>query len=168
LAFEAGSKTCGVSQLWAAAAIELHLLRTDFTGTGMRLIVLSLLVVGLALSVGCSDGTVAPPSKAPVGGTVTLDGKPMPAGEVRFNQVGQPAVTLPVKDGAFSGEAFVGDNRVDVVWEKEGPPHPMDPNQKLMVNAVDGKFSGPTSPFQQTIAADGAPNLTFAVTSARR
>jgi hypothetical protein len=134
----------------------------------MRLSALGLLVCALGVLAGCSDGTVPPPAKAPVSGTVTLDGQPMGGGEVRFNLVGQPVLTLPVQNGSFSGEVFVGDNRVEVLWEKEGPPHPMDPSQKLMVNTVDPKFSGPQSPFQEKIPAEGATGLTFAVTSGRR
>lgn len=117
--------------------------------------------------VGCSGGGAAVPKKAQVSGSVTLDGKPMAEGQVRFNVTGQAPIDVPVKDGAFSGEAFTGENRIDVLWEKEGPPHPMDPNQRIIVNVVDARFSGPESPFKKTIAADGAQNLSFQVTSAR-
>jgi hypothetical protein len=133
----------------------------------MTRIVSSFVAVYLSTAIGCSDGTASPPAQAEVGGTVTLDGKPMSGGEVRFEVAGQPTVSLPVTDGAFSGKVFTGQNRVGVVWEKEGAPHPMDPSQKLMKNVIDSKFSGPTSPFKQEITASGAKDLSFQVTSAR-
>lgn len=127
------------------------------------------LLCGLAIValLGCSK-EVPLPSQAEVAGTVSLDGAPMNTGEVRFYADSQPPITLPVTAGAFSGKVFVGANRVDVVSEVDGPPHPMDPSQKLKVNVVDPSFMGPGSPFKQEVAATGAKDLKFEVTSARR
>ena len=91
----------------------------------------------------------------------------MPEGEVRFNFAGAPVVSLPVKDGAFSGDVMVGANRVDVIWEVDGPPHPMDPSQRIRVNKVDARFSGAYSPFNPNVPAAGASDLKFDVRSAR-
>src|SRR5207244_4270468 len=99
------------------------------------------------------------PPLAKVSGTVTLDGKAMQGGEVRFNSTGYPAKVLEIKDGAFSGEVYSGKNRVEVVWDKDGPPVQMDPNQPptpTKINAVDPIFSGPTSPFTPEIPKTGA------------
>jgi len=121
----------------------------------------------LATAVGCNNSPGVSAS-APVSGTVLLDGNPMPDGEVRFSVAGEPPRTLAVREGKFSGEVAVGENRVAVIWEKDGPPHPMDPTQKLKVNVVDDKFSGPNSVLTQKVASGGATDLKLEVTSAKR
>ncbi len=126
---------------------------------------LLLLCASAALFAGCQDGGKAP-ARAKIGGTVTLDGKPLPEGELRFHVVGEPAIVLAVKDGVFAGDVLVGPNRVEVLWEVDGPPHPMDPSQRLKVNKVDARFSGPNSPFKQDVPPGGASDLSFQVTSA--
>jgi predicted small lipoprotein YifL len=116
---------------------------------------------------GCGEkGPVAPPL-AKVAGTVTLDGKPMEGGEVRFNTVGQAPRVIAVQGGAFTGEVYVGPNQIDVVWDKEGPPHPMDPNIRIPVNAISSQFQGPNSPLKAEVGETGATDLKFEVTSAR-
>jgi hypothetical protein len=92
----------------------------------------------------------------------------MEGGEVRFGLAGQPPQIFQVQGGAFSGQAFVGQNQVDVVWEKDGEPNPMNPGTFLKVNAVSGEFSGGRSPFKPNIGAQGAADLKFEVTSAKR
>lgn len=133
----------------------------------MKRIACVLLFAFSVLLTGCPDSGPKAPATAKVSGTVTLDGQPLASGEVRFNAAAQPVRTLEVKDGAFSGEVFVGKNQVDVVSEKDGPPHPMDPKTKLKVNVVDPKFAGLNSPFKPDIAASGATDLKFDVTSAK-
>lgn len=130
------------------------------------LVGLSFLV--LVIFMGCNNSGPATAARTQVSGTVLLDGKPMNGGEVRFNLTGQPAQVIEVHEGAFSGEVFVGTNRIDVLWEKDGPPHPMEPNEFLKVNVVSGNFSGPNSPFQHEIGESGANDLKFEVTAARR
>lgn len=118
---------------------------------------------------GCSGGGGGKgPATAKVGGTVNLDGKPMAGGEVRFNVAGQPVKSLEVKDGTFAGEVFTGKNRVDVVWDKDGPPNPMNPSERIKVNAVSDQYSGPNSPFNVEIGAGGDTSLKFDVKSARK
>jgi hypothetical protein len=114
---------------------------------------------------GCTPRNAPPPSLAPVKGTVNLDGKAMPEGEIRFNVMGQPPQAMPIKDGAFSGEAFVGKNKVDVVLEKKGPPSTTDPNIFTSINLVDHKYSGPTTSLNAEITKSGASDLKFDVTS---
>ena len=124
------------------------------------------LIACLVLLVGCDSGP-ALPKRAKVSGTVTLDGQPMDGGEVRFRAEGQPSQILEVKGGAFSGEAFVGKNQVDVVYEKDGPtPHPMEAGKFLKVNVVDAKFTGMSTPFTPDVPATGTSDLKFEVTSA--
>lgn len=134
-----------------------------------RLARLILPVVLICPVLGCSGGggQKAPPL-AKVSGTVLLDRKPMQGGEIRFYLEGQPPKILEIKDGAFSGEVHTGKNRVDIVWEKDGPPHPMDPSQKLKVNAVSTQFSGAASTLNAEVSAEGRSDLKFEVSSARR
>jgi len=117
---------------------------------------------------GCKDGSSSTASTVKVSGTVNLDNKPMEGGEIRFSIPGQPPKTIEIKGGAFSGEAYVGKNLVQIVWEKEGPPNPMDPTSKIMVNSVAPQFAAPDSPLSAEIGKDGAKDLKFDVTSARR
>ncbi|NIP87258.1 MAG: hypothetical protein GTO03_17555 [Planctomycetales bacterium] len=124
--------------------------------------------VWAVLLTGCGGGDrPPPPATVQVSGTVTLDSQPMQGGEVRFYVTGQPAKILKVQAGAIAGEVFVGQNRIEVVWLQEGPPNPMDPAQKILVNVVDTRFSGAQSPFRQEIPLTGASDLKFAVTSSR-
>lgn len=134
----------------------------------MKLLSVALLVgLGLVALVGCGDKAPPLPKQAEVSGTVTLDGMPMDIGEVRFFVEHEPPVTLPVSGGAFSGKVFVGQNRIDVVRDVDGPPHPMDPTQRMKVNSVDPRFMGPGSPFKHEVTAEGAKDLKFEVTSRR-
>ena len=93
----------------------------------------------LALALGCTPQNAPPPTTAKVTGKVTLDDKAMPVGEVRFTVMGQPPKICTVKDGAFSGEAFIGKNRVDIVLEKDGPPSTTDPKTPTRINTVTHK-----------------------------
>ena len=120
------------------------------------------------LLAGCSKSESTAPGLAKVSGTVTLDGKPMGGGEVRFNAPGQTAKVLEIKDGKFSGEVCVGKNLVDVVWEKDGKPNEMNKGTFYKVNMVSDYYSGPTTPFVPEIAAGGASDLKFEVKSARK
>jgi len=126
-----------------------------------------LIGVSLVVLLGCNKGSQLP-KQAEVSGTVNLDGKPMPGGEVCFYADGQPPIPIPVTNGAFAGKAFLGQNTVGVIWDQDGPQHPMDPTQKMKVNTIDPKFMGPSSPFKQDVPATGAKDLKFEVTAARR
>jgi hypothetical protein len=114
---------------------------------------------------GCSSKPTPPPPKVAVKGTVTLDGKPLKEGEILFSQAGYPPATMPIQDGAFSGEAMTGKNLVQVKVYKEGPPLTTDPDKKpTKKNIIPDRYSGPNS----TLSADvteGANDFKFAVTS---
>jgi hypothetical protein len=131
----------------------------------MQRILGTLLFVSLVAFVGCSKPGPTTPALAPVKGKVNLDGKAMGGGEIRFGVAGQPVKTLPIKDGTFEGQVFAGQNVIEVLWEKDGPPHPMDPNQRMKINTVAPKYSGPNSPLNKTIDASGASDLKFDVTT---
>jgi hypothetical protein len=125
-----------------------------------------LLFLLVAATVSCNKNPGVSPL-ATVSGTVLLDGNPMPEGEIRFSMLGEPPRSLEVRDGKFSGEASVGDNRVEVVSEQEGEPHPMDPSQRLKENIVDPQFWGPNTTLKQNVPSGGASDLKFEVTSRR-
>lgn len=131
-----------------------------------RLVRAAALVLLAGCFLGCT-GSSGPPTVPleKVSGTVKMDGKPMPGGEVRFAVPGQPVKTMEIKDGAFAGEAHVGKNNVEVVWEKEGPPHPMNPKERIKVNAIADRFSGPNSVLEAEVTAGGKNEFTFDVTS---
>ena len=124
--------------------------------------------LALAGLTGCKSSTTAP-AVVPVKGTVNLDGKPMAGGEVRFIAPGQPAQVIEIKsDGTFSGQAYVGKNQVEVVWDQDGPPNPMEPATPIKVNVVAPQFSGADSRLSADVGSGGASDLKFDVTSARR
>jgi hypothetical protein len=126
------------------------------------------LTLAICLFVGCGEESLPAPEVAKVGGTVNLDGKPMQGGVVRFSVPGQAPRDIPVANGTFDGEGYVGLNVIHVLWEEEGAANPMDPSSRLTVNKVDPKFSGPNSPFQEAIGAEGKTDLKFDVTSAKK
>jgi hypothetical protein len=109
---------------------------------------------------GCSPQNAPPPPTAKITGKVTLDGKPMAEGEVQFSVGGQPVKICPIKDGAFSGDAFVGKNRVQVQLLKDGPPSTTDAKKPMKINAVTH------ADLEAEVTKDGPNAFTFEVTSA--
>jgi hypothetical protein len=90
-----------------------------------------------------------------------MDGKPMAEGNISFNIKGQPPKLFAIKDGAFSGQAFIGKNHVEVVLEKDGPPSSMDPKIMTKINAVAPKE------LNADVTASGVNPSTFDVNSAK-
>jgi hypothetical protein len=84
----------------------------------------------------------------------------MATGEIRFTAAAQPPKALEIRDGKFSGEAFVGKNSVDVVLEKDGPYSTTEPKTKTKINAVAAK-----SQLTAEIPKNGANDLKFDVTT---
>ena len=127
-----------------------------------------LLFVGLTFvaTSGCSGSSKkGPPPKVAVKGTVTLDGKPIPDGEILFTVQDEAPQPLPIKDGSFSGEAMTGKNRVEIRAFKSGPPPTTDPKgPPSKINIVPDKYNG-KSTLTAEIPADGASSLKFEVTS---
>lgn len=76
------------------------------------------LALGSFAMTGCSSSTNAP-KVAPVSGAVTLDGKPLPSGEIIFTAEGYGTI-VPIIDGAYKGEASIGLNRVQIFSYREG------------------------------------------------
>ena len=117
-----------------------------------------------AAALGCG-GTTGKAKAIPVKGVVTLDGKPLAGGEVSFVLTGQAPTIIPVKDGAFAGEAFAGSNKVEVRSYKSGPPLSTDPDKApTKMNFIPDRFNATTT-LTAEVAAGGANDFKFAVTS---
>jgi hypothetical protein len=119
----------------------------------------------VAFSSGCTPAVPPPPPVATVKGTVQLDGKPMKSGEIDFVATAQPAKTMKIEDGVFSGEAFAGKNTVLIHLYVEGDIISTDPDKKRSVKeSLPAKYNE-----QSTLSADvpatGASDLKFDVTS---
>jgi hypothetical protein len=119
------------------------------------------LFVVIAVISGCAAQNAPPPPTVKVSGKVTLDGKEMADGEARFSFPGQAPRIFPIKAGAFSGEAFVGKNRVAVVLEKDGPPASTDAKKPIKINTIAPKD------LEAEVTNDGANTFTFEVNSVR-
>jgi hypothetical protein len=114
-----------------------------------RLISLLGLVVAVLLAAGC-DNKPKGPIDVPVTGQVKLDEKPMADGDIVFTVQGYPPSVMTVKDGAFSGTAKEGKNKVAVHAYKVGPPLSTDPDKKpTKTNYVAGKYND-----QSTLSAE--------------
>ena len=124
--------------------------------------------IGLAIvwNSGCSPAPKkGPPPAAPVKGTINIDGKPVPTGEIHFGMLGVPPKVLTITDGTFSGEAPIGENQVEVYIYKEGPPTPRYPDVPTKINTVPDKYWGPKTVLKATVN-DGGPNeFDFDITS---
>jgi len=119
----------------------------------------------LALTCSCTPQNAPPPPTAKVSGTVTLDGQPMDRGDIRFVVPSQAPKVMQIRSGAFSGDAFIGKNKVEVVKEEDGPPSTTDPKILTKINLVATEFSGPSTKLSAEVTASGASDLKFAVTS---
>jgi hypothetical protein len=91
-----------------------------------------LCVIGLVFTSSCS-GRSGEPLRAEVQGTVSLDGKPLPAGVIRFIPQAPttgPAATAAVVDGHFAlprqAGPLVGAHRVEIESPPEKLPDPDD------------------------------------------
>jgi hypothetical protein len=72
------------------------------------------------LAAGCGPAAV---QTGMVSGTVTLDGNPMPEGDVFFKGPDSKMGTFSVVNGQFSGECQPGSYRVEIMaYRNEAPP----------------------------------------------
>lgn len=126
---------------------------------GWALLTFSLVAAGCASS-------VPELKKAPVKGTVQLDGKPMADGEVSFGIVGEPPVVIPVVNGAYAGEAPVGPTRVEVRAYRQGQPVMMGDQQfgGDKENYLPAKYNLQTT-LKADVTAAGPNEFNYEVTS---
>jgi hypothetical protein len=69
--------------------------------------------LALLSAAGCGGGD-RPPAYVSVTGTVTLDGKPMPDGQIMFTTDGRPPTIMDIVDGQYKGQAMVGTNKIQI------------------------------------------------------
>jgi len=125
-------------------------------------------ILGFGLAIlavsGCA-GSTPKVATVSVKGTVTIDGKPMPDGEIYFSTPGQPLTMFPVKEGAFSGNAQPGSNRVEIRAYKEGPPLSTDVSKTpTKQNFIPDRFSV-QSKLTAEVGVGGANDLKFVIAS---
>lgn len=117
------------------------------------------------LILGCGGG---PPKDkpVPVSGTVKLDGKPLPEGEITFSGDGKAPETLAIANGSFSGQVRPGKRTVMFAVYKETriKPMPDAPEEVGKVNTLPEKLRE-ERPLDEEIKADGSTKLTFDLTS---
>lgn len=134
----------------------------------------SMLAVAALLTTGCGGGgRRAEEPTYPVTGTVMLDGKPMPEGEIVFKDPAKGSVHLiPIKDGKFQGQASAGKKRVEIYAYKME----IDPVAKEMygpeaqptkVNIIPPKYNADSTLTAdvQPVTDPGKNTFSFEVTS---
>lgn len=118
-------------------------------------------------SFGCTspdDRKGAAPA-AKVTGTITMNGKALPAGEIHFSVEGYPPRVLEIKDGKYEGEAPIGKNEVQVFIFIEGPPIERYGGQRIKTNIAPPEYWGPKTTLGAIVEADGANEFKFALKS---
>src|SRR5437588_111843 len=89
--------------------------------------------------VGCQRGDK--PQYANVKGKVTFNGNPLEKGEISFTKAGQPPSTMKIVDGAFNGQAMIGENRVSVsAWKHSATPPKLPKEAQIQQKGYIEKF----------------------------
>ena len=130
-----------------------------------RLCLAICLVLALSWNFGCSSGPKGVAPAAKVKGTVHIDKKPIPTGEIHFGMTGVPPRVLEIKDGAFEGEAPIGQIQVEVFIYEEGPPDPKRGGVREKRNTVPGKYWGANTTLKATVTDSGPNEFKFDITS---
>jgi hypothetical protein len=114
---------------------------------------------------GCNSTRKAPMGR--VSGKVTLDGHPMKDGAIYFiPSGGEVATEVPIKDGAFAGEAVVGTSRIQfAVWEVKMVNDPKTPGAtgEQKTNILPARFHIESKETREVGAGDNS--FDFAITS---
>jgi hypothetical protein len=122
--------------------------------------------LGLAIVLNSGCGPKGPPQApvAKVKGTVNIDGKPIPTGEIHFGMLGVPPKVSKITEGKYEGEAPVGDNKVEVFIYKE-EPNPRYPDNPFKINTVPDKYSGPKTTLKASVQVGETNEFPFEITS---
>lgn len=74
------------------------------------------LLVGLLVCTGCSEEKKVDENRTIVAGTVTFDGKPLPAGSISFgSSTDARGSTVPIRDGKYASDGVpLGSNTVTI------------------------------------------------------
>lgn len=120
----------------------------------------AVVAVGLA---GCGSAAGVPLDETiPVQGKVQLDGQPLAEGEITFSVDGKPPQIAPITDGAYSGQALVGENRVEIaVYKTETDAMTGDP---MKINTLPARFNT-QSTLKAPVTASGPNQFDFEVQS---
>jgi hypothetical protein len=102
---------------------------------------------------------------ANVKGTINIDGKPVPTGEIHFGTTGFPPRVLKIAEGTYSGEAPIGKNQVEVFIYVEGPPSEKYPGVPTKKNIAPAKYWRPNTILDATVNASGPNEFRFDITS---
>lgn len=131
------------------------------------LLITPLLVLAGIITFGCNNQRPVPKSY-PVQGEVTLDGKPMPSGEIIFVSVAEGIRdTLKVANGKYSGEVLAGDRKVEIrsYIAKEGNTKMYGPDaEPSYVNIIPKKYNEETD-LTATVKQSEDNSFSFEVTS---
>ena len=122
------------------------------------------IAIVLLIILGCGPREAAPVS---VRGVVTLDGKPLPDGQISFSTLGQVPIILPILDGRFDGKVPPGVKRVEIgVYRPAKIPEDLvgapAPPKGLMENSLPARYHA-----QSTLTAtigDTPMDLEFSLT----
>jgi hypothetical protein len=114
-------------------------------------------------NVGCKSKPSTPVGK--IKGTITIDGGPIPTGEIHFVAPGVPPQVLEIKNGAFEGQAPVGDNKVEVFIYVEGPPVEKYGGARSKTNTVPDRYWGANTTLAANVTAGGPNEFKFEVYS---
>jgi len=114
--------------------------------------------------VGCnSDERLSPVAK--VKGTVNIDGKPIPTGEIHFGMAGVPPKVLDIKEGAFAGDAPIGNNKVEIFIYVEGPPSEKYAGTRQKQNTTPQKYWGPNTTLSASVRPGDVNDFKFDIMS---
>jgi hypothetical protein len=130
-----------------------------------RTLALGCVLLSVVTSIGCPSPRNGLPPSAKVKGTITIDDRPLSTGEIHFVLTGAPPSVLPIKEGAYSGEAPIGKNKVEVFHYVDGRPSEKDRGTMTKANTIPPKYWGHGTALEAAVEATGANEFKFAITS---
>lgn len=144
---------------------------------------IGMLALLCSLTFGCSGSNDEIYERAAVRGQVSVNGKPIPQGLLKFVPLtpqSAPPTPVPIVDGEFRVNAaigpIVGKHRVEVVstddggfaWDDEQALNTLAAMKKpprIEVVTVPPVYSCENSPLQANVIAEGPNDYTFALTT---
>ena len=131
--------------------------------TRCRILCSAALAVASSLVCGCGSG----PVHYPVAGKVTLDGKPVPDGEVILIATdGAPPDAGRISDGRFEFMCLPGEMRVEITAVREHPTKKVPGGSPgtwvpAKVNYIPARYRGVESELQINIPTSGNQQIAF-------
>ena len=125
----------------------------------------SFFMLGAVWSLGCAPELPPPAPAANITGTITLDSKPIPTGEIHFGTPGVPPSVLQITNGTFAGAAPVGNNKVEVYIYVEGPKSEKYGGSPTKTNVAPEKYWGAQTTLEANVKAGGTDEFKFELTS---